>query len=259
MSGNGILTVDGLRVAAGKRVLVHDVSLRVRPGEIVGLVGASGSGKSVTARAMLDLLPFAPGVVSGSVTLDGARSRRGRDLGLIAQDARASLDPLWTVGHHVASAAQLAFNEAHTEGGSTGALVAMRVAHSLPRLRVAGFSEPERVAHLYAHQLSGGMAQRAAIAIALARSPRFLLADEPTTGLDSTVQVGILALLRRLADDGLGVLFITHDLRILPRFADRVLVMEEGRIVEEADEPASMVGAGRSLVEATARLTGVIA
>lgn len=253
------LVVENLRILAGKRVLVHDVSLRVHPGEIVALVGASGSGKSVTARGILDLLRFTPGCVGGSVMIAGERARRGHDVGLIAQDARASLDPLLSVGRHVASAAQLAFNDAHTAAGSSGALLAMNASHALPHLARAGFTEPERVAGLFAHQLSGGMAQRAAIAIALARAPRFVIADEPTTGLDPTVQVEILSLVRRLAHDGLGVLFITHDLRILPHFADRILVMAEGRIVEEAASPAQLAGAGRPLVAATERLTGVLA
>jgi peptide/nickel transport system ATP-binding protein len=129
-------------------------------------------------------------------------------------------------------------------------------ADALPWLGRAGFADPERVALAYPHELSGGMAQRAQIAVGLARRSRILLADEPTTGLDSTVQRAILRQLQSLRDDGVGVLFVTHDLRLLPGFADRVLVMDEGRIVEEAGSVAELRGAGRRLVEATRKVAG---
>ncbi|MFZ5475513.1 MAG: ATP-binding cassette domain-containing protein [Myxococcota bacterium] len=246
------LVARGLRVAAGDRVLVHDASFRVGGGELVALVGSSGSGKTVTARALVGLLPFSPGRVAGELVLrdDDATLRpsteadfrvvRGAWVGLLWQDARGALDPLWTVGRQVEEAARL-----------SGA--AEPVAAWLGR---AGFADAARVARLYPHELSGGMAQRAAIAVALARRSRFLVADEPTTGLDPSVQRGILAGLRGLCESGIGVLFITHDLRILPGFADRVLVMDGGRIVEEAAHPAALVGAGRALVEATRRVAG---
>lgn len=238
------LVAEGLTVRAGERRILDGVSFRVRQGEVLAMVGSSGSGKSVTTRAVLDLLPFRPGRVAGTVAVvdgDGARPvRRGEDVGLIFQDSRASLDPCWTVGAQVRESARL--------GGGDEPPAAW--------LSRAGFDDPDRVAGLYPHELSGGMAQRVAIALALARRSRFLIADEPTTALDPTVQQAILTEVRRVADQGRGVLFITHDLRILPGLADRVVVMDGGRLVEEARDPWSFTGAGRTLVEATRKVAG---
>jgi len=246
------LVAEGLRIDAGARTLVEDASFRVGAGEIVALVGSSGSGKSVTARALLGMLHFAPGRVSGriAVTLGGMtttprtdadfRPLRGGALGLLWQDARAALDPLLTVGAQVLAAARLA-------GDPSPA------AEPLSR---AGFADPARVARLYPHELSGGMAQRAAIAVALARNSRFLVADEPTTGLDPSVQREILAQLAALAAAGHGLLFITHDLRLLPGFATRIVVMDRGRTVEHAASIADLTGPGRLLVEATRKVAG---
>lgn len=238
---------------AGARAVLADVSFSLAAGEIVALVGESGSGKSMTARAVLGLLPFRPGWTRGTITIDDPGGRRpvrtendfvalrGDVLGLLFQDARAALDPLWTVGRQVTEAARL--------GGGTETDV-------VGWLTKAGLRDPARVARAWPHELSGGMAQRVAIALALARRSPLLIADEPTTGLDPTVQRAILAELRALVDLGHGLLFITHDLRLLPGFADRVLVMEEGRIVEEAPTPAALTGAGRRLVEATRKVAG---
>ncbi len=250
------LVAEGLRIVAGARTLVEDATLRVGAGEIVALVGASGSGKTVTARALLGMVPFAPGRVAGrvAVTVDGRtttprteadfRPLRGGAVGLLWQDARAALDPLRTVGAQVRAAARLAnIDDADL------------LAPDGPLAR-AGFADPARVARLHPHELSGGMAQRAAIAVALARDSRFLVADEPTTGLDPSVQRGILAQLARLAATGVGLLFITHDLRLLPGFATRVVVMDAGRTVEEAASPAALTGVGRALVEATRAIAG---
>jgi ABC-type dipeptide/oligopeptide/nickel transport system ATPase component len=246
------LRVAGLEVRAGARTLLHGVDLLLPAGQVVAMVGSSGSGKSITTRAILGLLPFRPGRVAGTVLLvDGintvdARTEadfarlRGGAVGLLFQDARGSLDPVWTIARQISVVARLA-------GGDPD---------PLPVLATAGFADPERVAGLYPHELSGGMAQRAAIAVALARRSRFLLADEPTTGLDPSIQRGVLTELRRLADAGMGILFITHDLRLLPGFADRVLVMADGRIVEVADRVADLRGAGRALVDATRTIAG---
>jgi ABC-type dipeptide/oligopeptide/nickel transport system ATPase component len=255
-AGTDAVVADGLRIAAGSRVLVEDASFRVGAGDIVALVGSSGSGKTVTGRALLGLLPFAPGVVGGAVrvTLHGRttvprsdadfRPLRGGGLGMLWQDARAALDPLRSIGRQVRDAARLAGRDIRSVGVVSGPLAR------------AGFPDPARVAELYPHELSGGMAQRAAIAIALARESRFLVADEPTTGLDPSVQRGILAQLRALAAAGVGILFITHDLRLLPGFAARVVVMDAGRVVEEAGSPAELRGVGRALVEATRKVAG---
>ncbi|GDX81134.1 ABC transporter ATP-binding protein [Deltaproteobacteria bacterium] len=230
------LRVDRLSVRSGERVLVHDVSLTVRTGEVVALVGPSGSGKTLTLRGTLDVLPFRPGRVGGEVYID-AKSQGGRALraavGLLFQEARASLDPLRTLGAQLVHAARLAGAEADV--------------HAL--LRQRGFADPAFAATRFPHELSGGMAQRAATAVALARRCAFLFCDEPTTGLDAPVQAELIAELRRI--EGVGILFVTHDLRLLPGFADRILVMDDGRIVEEADRVEGLSGAGRRLVEAT--------
>lgn len=264
------VVLEGLRIQAGERALVDGVGFHLEAGEILALVGASGSGKTLTARSLLGLPGPHPGVVAArlEVVADGRVHRpyaalagaghparraraveeafqaiRGAVVGLLPQDARGGLDPLRTVGRQVADVARLA-------------------ASPVPAaewLRRAGFRAPEEVLALHAHQLSGGMAQRAAIALALARGSRFLVADEPTTGLDPTVQQEILEEVARTAAAGVGVLLITHDLRIVPRLARRVVVMHGGRMVEtlpagrlrEARSPE-----GRALLEATARVAG---
>lgn len=233
-------------------MLVRDATLRVGAGELVALVGSSGSGKTLTARALLGLLPTGVRQVAGGVRVTVAgvvhaprnerdfRQLRGGAVGMLWQDARGALDPLWTVRRQVIEAARLSGASEPPEAW----------------LATAGFPDPARVARLYPHELSGGMAQRAAIAIALARRSAFLLADEPTTGLDPSVQRAILAEIRGLCDRGLGVLLITHDLRILPGLADRVVVMDGGILLEEASAPAALVGAGRALMEATRKVAG---
>lgn len=249
-----------LEVYAGERRLVHGVDLDLAAGRLTALVGASGSGKTLTARSLLGLITCRPGITAGSLRVTmatGAEHRplelrgrarerafariRGGIVGYLAQDARGSLDPLWSVGHQVRFAARL--------GGGDD---------PLPWLLRAGLRDPERVADLYPHELSGGMAQRVAIAQVLARGSRFILADEPTTGLDATVQAAILKELRSLRDDlDVGILLITHDLRILPSLADEVLVMDGGTLVERSvsgqlTELASPPA--RALVEATRRV-----
>ncbi|RME21439.1 MAG: ABC transporter ATP-binding protein [Deltaproteobacteria bacterium] len=258
-----------LTVQAGARVLVSDVSLHLQPGRIVALVGASGSGKTLTARACIGLVEPRPGVVGGDleVCADGrrftpyrlqGRARRrslrqlqGRVVGWLPQEARASLDPLRTVGRQVEAVLRLRVRD--------GIDLPPSRRGPLPWLRDAGLDTASTVAALYPHELSGGMAQRVSIALALARGSRFLLADEPTTGLDPTVQAGILRQLRELARAGHGLLFITHDLRVVPGLADDVLVMHQGRVVEQlpaADLHAARAPAARALVEATARIAG---
>ncbi|MSQ03619.1 MAG: ABC transporter ATP-binding protein [Myxococcales bacterium] len=233
------LAAHALRVSAGPHTLLDDVSLRVTSGEVVALVGPSGSGKSLTLRSLLDLLPMRPGRTGGRVCVDGVersgRSLRG-EVSLLFQDARASLDPLRTVRHQVETAASLAGLE-------------QDVLALLGRL---AFDNPEWVASRYPHELSGGMAQRVAIAVAIARRSRFLLCDEPTTGLDAPVQRDLVRLLRGLP--GVGIVFVTHDLRLLPGFADRIYVIDGGRVVEEATTLAKLQGAGARLVEATSAI-----
>ncbi len=210
---------------------VKSVDLDVRPGEIHGLVGESGSGKSATCLAVMGLLgPRAE--VAGHIGFAGqhiganAASLRGRGIGMIFQEPRASLDPVFTVGHQLREVLKL-----HRPELGRRAVVA----EAAMLLRQVGLPEPERQMRVYPHELSGGMAQRVAIALALAGQPRLLLADEPTTALDVTVQAQVLDLLLRLRNEaGLAVVLVTHDLGIIAQYADRVSVMRAGEVVEQA-------------------------
>ncbi len=210
---------------------VRSVDLDVRPGEIHGLVGESGSGKSATCLAVMGLLgPRAE--VAGHIGFAGqhigadAASLRGRGIGMIFQEPRASLDPVFTVGHQLREVLTL-----HRRDLSRRAIIAA----AATLLRHVGLPDPERQMRVYPHELSGGMAQRVAIALALAGKPRLLLADEPTTALDVTVQAQVLDLLLRLRNEtGLAVVLVTHDLGIVAQYADRVSVMRAGEVVEQA-------------------------
>ncbi len=212
---------------------VTSVDLDVRPGEIHGLVGESGSGKSATCLAVMGLLgPRAE--VAGHIGFAGqhigadASSLRGHGIGMIFQEPRASLDPVFTVGHQLCEV--LALHRPELSGSRRA--VATEAAMLL---RQVGLPEPERQMRVYPHELSGGMAQRVAIALALAGKPRLLLADEPTTALDVTVQAQVLDLLLRLRNEaGLAVVLVTHDLGIVAQYADRVSVMRAGEVVEQA-------------------------
>jgi oligopeptide/dipeptide ABC transporter ATP-binding protein len=210
--------------------LVDDVSLTVGAGEIVGLVGESGSGKSMTAYAVLNLFPTRDArVVAGEVLLEGRdltklaptewRRVRGARVGMVFQDPSSFLDPLLPAGRQIAEALI-----AHGETRDAAARV---------RTLLRQVELPENVAARYPHELSGGQRQRVLIAAALALRPALLIADEPTTALDVSVQAGILALLQRLRREmGLAVLLITHDLGVVAQTCDRVFVMYAGQIVE---------------------------
>jgi peptide/nickel transport system ATP-binding protein len=223
------LEVQGLRVAFGARTVVDDVSFAVAPGECVAIVGESGAGKSLTARALLGLTPrgattraealVIDGVPATSLSERGWRALRGTRVGLVSQDALVSLDPLQRIGTEVAEPLRV-----HGLPAGPGQV------HAL--LRRVWMPDAERRAGQYPHQLSGGLRQRALIASAIAAEPAVLVADEPTTALDATVQARILDLLREIADAGTAVVFISHDFAAVRRLADRVLVMREGRIVE---------------------------
>lgn len=240
------LHLEGLRIVASQGGLARDLvaraDLRLEPGTVLALVGASGSGKTQTVRACLGLVEARPGVVAGALEVhDGQRTwrpyqgdqrqrraawqaLRGRVLGWLPQEARASLDPLRRIGAQVDAVLALRRRD--------GLPVRADRRQAADWLAVAGLPDPGRVASLYPHELSGGMAQRACIALALARGSRFLLADEPTTGLDPTVQRGLLTQLGGLRREGCGLLLVTHDLGVVARLADEVLVMEGGAIVE---------------------------
>jgi ABC-type dipeptide/oligopeptide/nickel transport system ATPase component len=236
-----LVDVAGLRVTypvAGDVIeAVRGIDLTIREREFVGLVGESGSGKSTAALALIGLVR-APGEITGGTVLFRGRSLldrteaelrevRGREIGLIVQSARAALNPLVRVGDQVANVLL-----AHEPGLSAREANRRAVA----ALDVVGIPDPQRRAQAYPHQLSGGMAQRVLIAIATINAPRFLIADEPTTGLDVTVQAQFLDTLQEnVGRAGSAVLFVTHDLGIVAQYCDRVAVMYQGEIVEQAD------------------------
>ena len=227
-----VLEVQDLQITIGGSSPVDGVSLTVSAGECVAIVGESGAGKSLTARALLGLTPRSATVSARAMRIDGTEAQnldergwrrvRGAGVGLVAQDALVALDPLQRIGSEIAEPLRL-----HARGG--GAL-RERV---LGLLRRVWMPDPERRVRQYPHELSGGLRQRALIASALAAGPAALIADEPTTALDATVQAKILGLLREIADAGTAVLFISHDFAAVRLLADRVLVMRDGRVVEE--------------------------
>ncbi len=232
------LQVAGLTIAidtpAGTIHPVRDVSLAVMPHETVALVGESGSGKSLTGLATMGLLPSIARVEQGAVWVEGrdvlrldeaARRRlRGETVAMIFQDPLSSLNPVQRIATQIAEAI-----EAH---GRRGARAAWRGAVEL--LRHVGIPDPERRAHNFAHEMSGGMRQRAMIAMAIANHPRLLIADEPTTALDVTIQAQVLDLLATLRrESGMALVFITHSLPVVAEIADRVAVMYAGEIVEQ--------------------------
>jgi peptide/nickel transport system ATP-binding protein len=230
------LTVTFHRSGEEPFVAVDGVSFDVRPGQTVGLVGESGCGKSVTSLAIMGLLPSRGVRVEGQVLFNGVdllkesqdqmRDRRGRDLGMIFQDPLSSLNPVVPIGLQVTEVL-----ERH-RGLSRKA--ATPIAREM--LDKVGIPDPNRRLKDYPHQLSGGMRQRALIAMALACEPRLLIADEPTTALDVTIQAQILALLKDLVEDtGTALVMITHDLGVVAGMVDRVNVLYGGKIVERGD------------------------
>jgi peptide/nickel transport system ATP-binding protein len=235
-----LLRVDHLRtvfqIAGGREAAaVDDVSFEVGRGETLGLVGESGSGKSVTALSIIRLV-LPPGrIVSGRIELDGQnlldmserdiRQVRGRRIGFIFQEPMVALDPVYTIGFQIAET--LAVHDL-----ARGQAAKKRTIELLDAVRIP---DPSRRAKEYPHQLSGGLRQRAMIALALAAEPALVIADEPTTALDVTVQAEILDLLREMRRSfHLSLLLITHDLGVIAEMADRVAVMYAGRIVEQA-------------------------
>jgi peptide/nickel transport system ATP-binding protein len=236
-----VLDVRGLQTvfftASGLFKAVDDVSFNVSRGETLAIVGESGCGKSVTALSIMRLVPDPPGrIVGGSITLEGTdllgldedqmRQIRGNRISMIFQEPMTSLNPVMRIGDQIAEAVRL--HRPLTSKEAWNKAVEM--------LRLVRIPEPERRAHEYPHQLSGGMRQRAMIAMALACRPVLLIADEPTTALDVTIQAQILALVLDLQKElGMGLILITHDLGVVAQTAQRVIVMYAGKKVEEAD------------------------
>jgi peptide/nickel transport system ATP-binding protein len=234
-----LLSVRDLRIAFSGQEAVRGISFAIAPGETLGLVGESGSGKSATSLALLRLLPPSA-AVSGSMMFtradgvtedlsslpeDAMRRHRGRSIAMIFQEPMTALNPVMTAGRQIGEA--LLAHAPRTQRRE----VRERV---LAAMREVALPEPERRIDDYPHQFSGGQRQRIVIAMALMNKPRLLIADEPTTALDVTVQAQILELLKALKrEHGLSMLFISHDLAVVAQVADRVAVMRDGEIVEQ--------------------------
>jgi peptide/nickel transport system ATP-binding protein len=237
MNGGPLLEIRNLRVEIPNRrgtlIAVDDLSLEIAAGEVLGVVGESGAGKSITGRAVLGLLEPPVRIGAGSIFLAGRRidnlpeqellKIRGRRIGAIFQDPLTSLNPLFTIGDQLVE----------TIGQLTGAGTAAARRRAIELLAEVGIPAPEVRFDQYPHQFSGGMRQRVVIALALCGGPGLIIADEPTTALDVSIQAQIIALLKRLcADHGAAVMLITHDMGVIAEATDRVLVMYSGRMAE---------------------------
>jgi len=236
-----LLRVENLAIEFGPRDtpirVVDGVSFEVKPGSAVGIVGESGSGKSITALAIMGLVSDSPGrIVAGRVEMDGLnllelpRSKmpeiRGRDIAMIFQEPMSSLNPVMTIGDQIAEAIKL-----HEPLGR-----AERRDRVIELLKLVGIPNPEGRLSAYPHQFSGGMRQRVMIAMAVACNPKLLIADEPTTALDVTIQAQVLDLMHRVRKTlNTAILLISHDLGVIADVCERVIVMYAGRVVEEAD------------------------
>lgn len=231
------LRVEHLTVEIPKRASVLrpvcDVSFALEPGKVLGLVGESGAGKSMTGSALIGLLEPPAAISAGEIWLDGERidglsgealrRLRGRRIGSVFQDPQTSLHPLFTIGRQLEDTIHAHLPVTRNEGRR----------RALALMQEVGITHPEQRIDDYPHQFSGGMRQRIVIALALAAEPRFIIADEPTTALDMSIQAQILDLLRRLAAERrMSMLLITHDFGVIAQLADRVAVMYAGRIIE---------------------------
>jgi oligopeptide/dipeptide ABC transporter ATP-binding protein len=225
----------GFQLGARTGVAIRGISLAIRRGEALGLVGESGSGKSVTALAIMGLLARSARVLGGEIRFQGTnllglseqqlRRVRGKEISMIFQDPLTSLNPVFTVGQQLIDVIRT-----HQDVDRATARDL-----AIEALSTVGISSPTKRLSAYPHQFSGGMRQRALIAMAIACRPKLLIADEPTTALDVTVQAQVISLLRRLRSElGLAILFITHNLDLMAELCDRVAVMYAGMIVEEA-------------------------
>jgi oligopeptide transport system ATP-binding protein len=215
---------------------VDGVSFYVDAQETLGIVGESGCGKSVTSLSVMRLIPSPPGRIVGGEVLfggrdllklpvDAMRQIRGKDIAMIFQEPMTSLNPVYTIGNQIAEAVMLHQNVGKREAW----------ARAVEMLRLVGIPAPERRVHDYPHQLSGGMRQRVMIAMALSCNPRLLIADEPTTALDVTIQAQILELMKAMKEEfHMAIMLITHDLGVVAEMTQRVMVMYAGKVVEEA-------------------------
>lgn len=233
-----ILKVENLKVhfhdAAPDRFAVNGVSFTIGEGEILGLVGESGSGKTVTAMSISGLLPRGKADVSGSITLDGSEILQcseaelldilGEELGIVFQEPMTSMNPVMRIGPQIEECLRV-----HTKMSK-----AQRKEFALEAMAMAELDEPEKIYNKYPHELSGGMLQRVMIAAAIISRPKLLLADEPTTALDVTIQAEILQLLQRLNKQyNMAILLISHNLHVVRKLCKRVAVMQRGKIIED--------------------------
>ena len=234
---NVLLDINNLKLSfftpGGEVQSLRDVSIELNEGEVLGIVGESGSGKSVTAFSIMKLTPYPGKVIGGSIELNGKtitdlsekemRKIRGNDVSIIFQDPMTSLNPVYTIGNQIKEVILL-----HTD--STKEQAQKR---AIELLTLVGINEPEKRLKQYPHELSGGMRQRVMIAIALACEPKLLIADEPTTALDVTIQAQILELMMELKEKlGMSIIMITHDLGVVSSMCDKIAVMYGGKIVE---------------------------
>ena len=218
---------------AGEVQALNDVTIQMKEGEVLGIVGESGSGKSVTAYSIMGLTAENGKITGGTVTFNGhhieqmtekeLRKIRGKEVSIIFQDPMTSLNPVWTIGNQIEEAIKL-----HTDKKGKEA-----IARARELLTLVGINEPDKRLRQYPHELSGGMRQRVMIAIALACEPKLLIADEPTTALDVTIQAQILELMQALKKKlGMGIIMITHDLGVVASMCDHIAVMYAGEIIE---------------------------
>ncbi|MCQ4085325.1 ABC transporter ATP-binding protein [Saccharibacillus sp. JS10] len=237
---SNLLEVEGIetvfRTERGEVTSVDGVSFTLKAGETLGIVGESGCGKSVTSLSIMQLLGKTGSIRKGEIRLNGRnitglaessmRQIRGSEVSMIFQDPMTSLNPVFTIGNQLMESIML-----HLPLTGKAAQD-----HAIEMLRKVGISRPEEIMNEYPHKLSGGMRQRVMIAIALSCEPKLLIADEPTTALDVTIQAQILDLMKKLREEtGTAIMLITHDLGVVAEMADRVIVMYAGQVVEEAD------------------------
>ncbi len=239
-----LLEINNLRTSfqteEGKVRAVDDVSIQIRPGQVVGLVGESGCGKTVVSLSILQLLSSPPAVIeSGQIWYEGRdllklnqeeiRKVRGNEIAMIFQEPMTSLNPVFSIGNQLTEAL-------HRHQNISGSAARKR---AIEMLKLVGIPRSEEVLDDYPHSFSGGMRQRVMISMALSCNPKLLIADEPTTALDVTIQAQILELMHDLRErTGMAILFITHDLGVIAEMADKVVVMYAGRIVEQANAVA---------------------
>ncbi|WP_104665152.1 ATP-binding cassette domain-containing protein [Ensifer adhaerens] len=261
-----LLDIRGLTIRAGDKPLVSDLSFAIRPGERIGLIGESGSGKSMTAMAATGLLP--PSIsATGSIELDGRQvvgatdkvmnRLRGVAAAVVFQEPLTALDPLMKIGRQIAEPVR---RRMERDGGKASKEAVNREVRDL--IDKVALPQPDRIINSYPHEVSGGQRQRVAIAMALACRPKLLIADEPTTALDVTTQAEILKLLDRLVrETGMALLFISHDLPVVAQVVERVIVLKNGIAIEEGpvgsvfgkphhDYTKTLVGAARLFDEA---------